>query len=131
MYRNLSNRWNSQNFTMQSQISQKLYRSMVTCPKNMSYVQDGHTQALWIDSWRGNLSGRPRRNYVQYSMRWFHGKNKNITKKQKRRHWKCMCLYVYLPRIKAVTIKKIALNFCSCYNLSDFCDKFVIPIVNF
>ena len=66
---------------------------------------------------------------------WFHGKTKqNIYKTKKRRHWKCMCLYNYTYCLftenkEAVTIKKIVLNFCSCYNLSDFCDKFVCTII--
>ena len=62
---------------------------------------------------------------------WFHGKTKqNIQNKtKKRRHWKCMCLYNYLLFIYREQgggdDKKIVLNFCSCYNVSDFCDKFV------
>ena len=66
---------------------------------------------------------------------WFHGKTKqNLYKTKKRRHWKCMCLYNYTYCLftenkEAVTIKKIVLNFCSCYNLSDFCDKFVCTII--
>ena len=40
----------------------------------------------------------------------------------------CVCTTTYClftENKEAVTIKKIVLNLCSCYNLSDFCDKFV------
>jgi len=46
-----------------------------------------------------------------------------------------MCLYNYLLFIYQEQgggdDKKIVLNFCSCYNLSDFCDKFVLPPIHF
>ena len=62
---------------------------------------------------------------------WFHGKTKqNIYKTKKTKALKMhvfvqlYLLFIYREQ-GGGDDKKIVLNFCSCYNVSDFCDKFV------